>query len=86
MNWGCQALFSSKLYVLPMIHGIWEVFLALLSSEEDSDEEGGEGSFVPSPLDLSVRVGHGGRDDEVVREISKIDKKARELEENRRSN
>lgn len=67
-----------------MIHGIWELFVALLGREEENDEEGGRYRFVPSPLDLSVRVGHGGRDDEVQRELSKISEKARELEESRR--
>lgn len=69
-----------------MVHGIWELFLALLG--RDAGGDGGEGRhrFVPSPLDLSVRVGHGGRDDEVQRELSKIREKARELEANRRGN
>ena len=65
-----------------MIHGVWEVFLALLGRESEADEEDeGRHRFVPSPLDLSVRVGHGGRDDEVERELSKISERARELEE-----
>jgi hypothetical protein len=70
-----------------MIRGLWEVFLALLADgeEADPDEESADGSrFVPSPLDLSVRVGHGGRDDEVVRELSKIGERAEEIEENQR--
>ena len=69
-----------------MIHGIWELFLDLFGRREDDEDEGSSDRFVPSPLDLSVRVGHGGRDDEVARELSKIDEKARELEERRRSN
>lgn len=69
-----------------MIHGIWELFLSLFEQEEENEEEAGRGRFVPSPLDLSVRVGHGGRDDEIARELSKIDEKAREIEERQRSN
>lgn len=69
---------------------IWEVFKALFqwdeSTDEEPSEEADEGRFVPSPLDLSVRVAHGGSDDTVVRELSKIDEQARELEKNRRGN
>jgi len=69
-----------------MVRGLWEVFLALLGSdgERDSEDEDDDSRFVPSPLDLSVRVGHGGRDDEVVRELSKIGERAEEIEENQR--
>lgn len=69
-----------------MIHGIWELFLSLLRREEENEEGEGRSRFVPSPLDLSIRVGHGGRDDEVQRELSKIDEKARELEASQRGN
>ena len=66
-----------------MIRGVWETFLALFArtagDAEDDEEE--RHRFVPSPLDLSVRVGHGGSDDQVQRELSKIDERARELEE-----
>ena len=69
---------------------IWEVFQTLFrwdeSTDEEPSEEADEGRFVPSPLDLSVRVAHGGSDDTVVRELSKIDEQARELEKNHRDN
>ncbi|WP_135823316.1 hypothetical protein [Halorussus ruber] len=73
-----------------MALNVWEVFLALFGSNEETDEASGEeasGSrFIPSPLDLSVRVGHGSSESERVRELSKINERARELEENRRDN
>ncbi len=69
-----------------MIRGIWELFRTLLGRGKENDEEGGRHRFVPSPLDLSVRVGHGGRDDEVQRELSKISERAREIEEKQRGN
>jgi hypothetical protein len=69
-----------------VIHGIWELFLTLLGREVETDEEEGRERFVPSPLDLSVRVGHGGRDDEVARELSKIGERASEIEEGQRVN
>lgn len=69
---------------------IWEVFQALFrwgeSPDEESSEEAEEGRFIPSPLDLSVRAAHGGADDSVVRELSKVDEQARELEHAQRDN
>ena len=69
---------------------IWEVFQTLFrwdeSTDEETSEEADEGRFIPSPLDLSVRVAHGGSDDAVVRELSKIDEQARELEKTQRDN
>lgn len=67
-----------------MIHSIWELFVARFEQEEADDAEEEDSRFVPSPLDLSVRVGHGGRDDEVGRELSRINERAREIEETRR--
>ena len=73
-----------------MALSIWEVFRALFrlgeNADEESDEETDEGRFIPSPLDLSVRIGHGGSDDHVVRELTKIDEQARELEDSQRRN
>jgi hypothetical protein len=72
-----------------MVQSVWEVFLALFGrgegTDEDSDEEDDGGRFVPSPLDLSVRIGHGGSDSQQVRELSKVSERARELEDQRRS-
>jgi hypothetical protein len=69
---------------------IWEVFQALFRRGESTDgepsEEADDGRFVPSPLDLSVRVAHGGSDDTVVRELSEIDERAHELERTQRDN
>ncbi|MFA9516886.1 hypothetical protein ACERIT_06670 [Halopenitus sp. H-Gu1] len=69
---------------------IWEVFQTLFRWDRETDEEPGEEAdearFIPSPLDLSVRVAHGGSDDTVVRELSKIDEQARELEKTQQDN
>lgn len=69
---------------------VWEVFLALFGggdgSKEEAGDEGSQGRFVPSPLDLSVRISHGGSDSQRVRELAKISKQAEEIEEERRSN
>jgi hypothetical protein len=67
-----------------VIRGIWELFVATFRREAEEDDGDGRSRFVPSPLDLSVRVGHGGRDDEVERELSKISDQARALEGDRR--
>ena len=77
-----------------MALSVWEVFLDLFSGGEKSNEESGnergeeedEDRFVPSPLDLSVRIGHGGSDGQQVRELAKINKQAEEIEKERRSN
>lgn len=72
-----------------MVRGVWETFLALYAraaGDAGDDEEEERRRFVPSPLDLSVRVGHGGRDDEVQRELSKISERASELEEGQGGN
>jgi hypothetical protein len=68
-----------------MLRSLWNVFLTLVGNADEERETDSDSRFVPSPLDLSVRVGHGGRDDEVVRELSKVSERARELEERRRS-
>lgn len=69
---------------------IWEMFQALFrwgeSADENPREEADSSRFVPSPLDLSVRLAHGGSDDTVVRELSKVDEQARELENTQRDN
>lgn len=73
-----------------MALNVWEVFLAMFGrgeeTEKDPGDEGDEGRFVPSPLDLSVRIGHGGSDDERVRELARIRDRAEEIEEEQRGN
>ncbi|MFC7228690.1 hypothetical protein N0B31_14855 [Salinirubellus salinus] len=68
-----------------MAPSIWELFVSLFSRGEPEDDEAApeddERRFVPSPLDLSVRAGHGGTDGERLRELSKIDERVREIEE-----
>ena len=70
-----------------MALSVWEVFLALFEGgedpEEESSEEEVEGRFVPSPLDLSVRIGHGGSDSQRVRELAEMNERAAEIEEER---
>lgn len=71
-----------------MALSIWELFVALFRESDENDEEsegeGDDGGFVPSPLDLSVRIAHGGTDGERLRALSNIDKHAKELEEQQR--
>lgn len=71
-----------------MALSVWEVFFALFrgGGETDTESEDGEdeGRFVPSPLDLSVRIGHGGSEDEQVRELVDISEQARKIEEEQR--
>lgn len=73
-----------------MALSVWEVFLALFRGGEETEEESGEeedeGRFVPSLLDLSVRIGHGGSDSQRVRELAKISEQAQEIEEEQRGN
>lgn len=65
-----------------VIHSIWEAFVSRLQRNVDSDEET---RFTPSPLDVSVRVAHGGEDVGVERELSKISDQAAEIERQQRS-
>ncbi|WP_336037302.1 hypothetical protein [Halobacterium yunchengense] len=71
-----------------MAWSVWEVFLALFGGGEDPESDSGEadddGRFVPSPLDLSVRMAHGGSDDQRVRALGELNERADELEEGRR--
>ena len=60
---------------------LWELFVALFRDNEETTEEDENDRFVPSPLDLSVRIGHGGHDDEGLREVSDIREQASDLEE-----
>ena len=69
-----------------LVWSLWEVFIALFGDREDSNEDDDEDRFIPSPLDLSVRVGHGGNKDEGVRELSRIRENARTLEEGQLGN
>lgn len=68
---------------------VWEVFLALFRGGKETEEEleeGDGGRFVPSPLDLSVRLGHGGSERERIRALSGIHDQAQQIEEERRGN
>ena len=67
-----------------MARGLWAVFLSLFRRSSDASDEDGDSRFMPSPLDLSVRVAHGGRDDEVERELSKIEEQARAQDDGER--
>ncbi|WP_144904420.1 hypothetical protein [Halobellus captivus] len=67
-----------------MIRSLWDVFLTLMGNRDEEGETDSNSRFIPSPLDLSVRVGHGGRDDEVVRELEKVNEHARELQNSQR--
>lgn len=66
-----------------MARSLWEIFISLFERQdgkrEDNEDENDQ--FVPSPLDLSIRFAHGGPDNEVERELDKINEQARELEE-----
>ena len=48
------------------------------------DRESGGSRFVPSPLDISVRIAHGGSTADVERELADVVRQARELEAGRR--
>lgn len=69
-----------------MARTLWEVFNSLFkrNSKGAEEDENEEGTFIPSPLDLSVRVSHGGSDEEIERELHKIHEQARELEDEQR--
>jgi len=73
-----------------MTLSIWEMFVALFREGEEVGEETeaeeNESRFVPSPLDLSVRVGHGGTAGERLRKLTKISEQAREIEERQHDN
>jgi len=75
-------MFDSSI-VSDMPSSIWELFATLFGGDEKTGDDD-DTRFVPSPLDLSVRAAHGGGDDEAVRELSKINEQAQELEERQR--
>lgn len=68
-----------------MADSIWELYRTLVrwrrAPDGERDDEEASRGFVPSPLDLSVRIGHGGPDDDVVRELSEIEEQARDAEQ-----
>jgi hypothetical protein len=67
-----------------MPRSLWTAIVSLFGrGDPDSDGED-EGRFVPSPLDSSVRIAHGGSDDTIERELRDVDERARTLEETRR--
>jgi len=54
-------------------------FLNRFRSDDESDE-GDEGRFVPSRLDMSVRYGHGVDGSDAQREINDIQEQAKKRE------
>jgi hypothetical protein len=56
---------------------------ARFDTGEGRDPDEGQGGFVPSPLDRSVRDAHGGNDGG-RRELAHIQEQAETLEEKRR--
>lgn len=64
-----------------MIRGLLERFTASSAERGAADEECSESRFVPLVLDASVRYAHGGSNTGLDGEISKLEEKARELEE-----
>lgn len=62
-----------------MIRSVWEASLSRFA-RNDGDEDGGESTFVPSPLDVSVRSAHGGDDVEVERELRQLEGRAARIE------
>jgi hypothetical protein len=50
------------------------------SDENEDADASADDAFVPSEMDLSVRVGHGGQEDDLAREIANIQKRAEEIE------
>lgn len=68
-----------------MARSVWELFVGLFSSSDEADDgEEDDGSrLIPSPLDLSVRIAHGGSDDEQARALSDVQEQAEQLEQRR---
>ncbi len=65
-----------------MARSLWETFQSLFTRNSDTEEEDDETDrFVPSPMDLSVRDGHGGGDTEIQRELDDIQQQAADLED-----
>jgi hypothetical protein len=63
------------------IADIREILFGRGPESDESDEADADDAFVPSEMDLSVRVGHGGQEDELAREIATIRERAEEIEE-----
>jgi len=64
-----------------MFRGLLKWFTARFrDDEETTDTEREESRFVPSALDRSVRVAHGGGNAEAEREIEQVQEKARQIE------
>jgi hypothetical protein len=78
-----QTLNIREIVAPGMAPSIWEGFVARLRGGEAEEDDT---RFVPSPLDLSVRVGHGGQDRVAARELRAVRERAEELEEGRPEN
>lgn len=68
------------------MRGLWSKVMAFIRRVRSDEEDDEESRFIPSPLDRSVRIGHGGRDDEIERELVQIEKQARDLDDTYREN
>lgn len=66
-----------------MFDRLYEYVTSAFGSTDDEPAGESDARFVPSPLDASVRAGHGAPDDEIERELSDTAERARELEEAR---
>ena len=67
-----------------MLRSLWATIVSLFGRGNPDDDGEGQNRFVPSPLDSSVRIAHGGSDDTIERELRDVDERARTLEETRR--
>lgn len=78
-------LMFSEYVAQAMLRGVLSRLTARFGSDEDADDDESEDTrFIPSVLDSSVRVSHGGDNIEGDREIAKIEDEAERLAEQRR--
>lgn len=58
---------------------LWEVFASVFRRTPEEETEADDGGFVPSPMDLSVRISHGGPDQDIDRELTRLEEEAEVL-------
>jgi hypothetical protein len=63
------------------ISDIREILFGSGTESDDHEDGDADKAFVPSEMDLSVRVGHGGQEDDLAREIAHIQRQAEQIEE-----